>query len=63
MSEPVQQRTGEALGAEDLGPSFEGQVGGHTDLDDFIIAFSPYLNGGCRRSFGRSGGRCRQLGC
>ena len=29
MSEPVQQRTGEALGAEDLGPSFEGQICGH----------------------------------
>ena len=29
MSEPVQQRTGEALGAKDLVPFLKDQVGGH----------------------------------
>ena len=29
--EPVQQRAGEALRPEDLGPLVEGQVGGHQD--------------------------------
>ena len=29
MSESVQQRTGESLGAKDLGPFLKGQVGGH----------------------------------
>ena len=29
MSEPVQQRTGESLGAKDLGPFLKGQVSGH----------------------------------
>jgi hypothetical protein len=28
MSEPVKQGTGESLGAKDLGPFLEGQVGG-----------------------------------
>ena len=31
VGEPVQQRAGEALRAEDLGPLIEGQVGGHHD--------------------------------
>ncbi len=29
MSEPVQQQTGESLGAKDFGPFLEGQVCGH----------------------------------
>ena len=29
MSEPVKQGAGEPLGAKDLGPFLEGQVGGH----------------------------------
>ncbi len=29
MSEPVQEGPGESLGAKDLGPFLEGQVGGH----------------------------------
>jgi hypothetical protein len=29
MGEPVEQGTGEAFGAEDFGPSGEGQVAGH----------------------------------
>ena len=29
MSEPVQQGTGESLGANDLGPFLKGQVGSH----------------------------------
>ena len=29
VGEPVQQRAGESLGAEDLGPLVERQVGGH----------------------------------
>ena len=31
VGEPVQQRAGEALRAEDLGPFVEGQFGGHHD--------------------------------
>ena len=31
VGEPVQQRAGEALRAEDLGPFVEGQIGGHHD--------------------------------
>ncbi len=31
MGEPVQQRPGQPLRAEDLGPFVEGQVGGHQD--------------------------------
>ena len=31
VGEPVQQRAGEPLRAEDLGPFVEGQIGGHHD--------------------------------
>ena len=31
VGEPVQQRAGQPLRAEDLGPFVEGQIGGHHD--------------------------------
>ena len=36
MGEPVQQRPGEALRSEDLGPLVEGQVGGDQDGAPFV---------------------------
>ena len=36
MSEPVQQRPGEPLGAEDGGPLVEGEVGGDQDGAPFV---------------------------
>ena len=36
MGEPVQQRPGQAFGAEYLGPLIEWQVGGHQDRATFV---------------------------
>ncbi len=36
VSEPVKQCAGEPLGAEDLGPFLEGQIGGHHEAMVFI---------------------------
>ena len=36
VSEPVKQGAGEPLGAKDLGPFLEGQVGGHHEAVMFI---------------------------
>ena len=50
MSEPVKQCTGEPLGAKDLGPFLESQVGGHHEAvmligpaDDLEEQFGPGL--------------------
>ena len=36
MGEPVQQRAGETLRVEDLGPLVEGQVGGGQDVASLV---------------------------
>ncbi len=36
MSEPVKQCAGESLGAEDLSPFLEGQIGGYHEAVVFI---------------------------
>ncbi len=36
MREPIEQCAGEPLGAEDLGPFLEGQIGGHHEAVMFI---------------------------
>ena len=36
VGEPVQQRAGETLRAEDLGPLVEGQVGGGQDVASLV---------------------------
>jgi hypothetical protein len=38
MGEPVQGGSGQPLAAEDLGPVFEGQIGGHDQTLPFVGA-------------------------